>query len=201
MATESDQVARPRRRDAVATRKALLDAARALMAEHGVAGTSTRDVATAAGVNQTLVYRYFGSKEKLFSEAAESNVTGADLIIEQTPLDELVSALLTRVLGMSATSGADTDIAALASAANDETVRAIIRERIERGFGDRLAQRLDGPDAALRAELVAAMITGIAFLYRKIGTTALTGADRATLDGWVRSMAAPLLASPEAGNH
>ena len=83
----------------------------------------------------------------------------------------------------------------LVSAANDEFVRGIIRDRVESTFGARLAQRLGGPDAALRAELLAAVITGIAFLHRKVGTAAITGADRATLDAWVRRMAAPLLAA------
>lgn len=198
MATEGDQGVRPRRRDAEATRRALLAAARMLMARRGVEGTSTRDVAAAAGVNQALVYRYFGSKEKLFAEAAEGDETAADLIIEQTPLDEVASALLARVLDKTVTSQTGSDIGALVSAANDETVRAIIRDRIESGFGGRFAPRLDGPDAALRAELLAALITGTAFLYRKIGTTALTTADRATLDTWVRRMTAPLLTTPEA---
>jgi AcrR family transcriptional regulator len=194
MGAEGEQAVRRRRRDAAATRQALLDAARTLMARHGVEGTSTRDVATTAGVNQALVYRYFGSKEKLFAEAAGGEATVTDRLIEQTPLDELASTLIAHVLDLSMSTGTDADFSALVSAANDDTVREIIRNRIETGFDGRLAQRLDGPDAALRAELLAALITGIAFLHRKIGTTALTNADRATLDAWIRRMTAPLLA-------
>jgi AcrR family transcriptional regulator len=198
MAVEGDQVVRPRRRDAAATRRALLGAARTLMAQRGVEGTSTRDVAAEAGVNQALVYRYFGSKEKLFAEAAEGDPTVADRLIEQTPLDELASALVAHVLDMTVTSGTEAGISALVSAANDEAVRGIIRDRIESSFGVRLAQRLDGPEAALRAELLAALVTGIAFLYRKIGTTAITSADRGVLEAWVRRMAAPLLTASDA---
>jgi AcrR family transcriptional regulator len=196
MGAESEQSVRPRRRDAAATRQALLDAARALMARHGVEGTGTRDVATAAGVNQALVYRYFGSKAKLFAEAAGSDPRMANRVLAETPLDELASALLAHVLDMTVTTGGDADLSALVSAANDETVRAIIRNRVETGFDGQLAGRLDGPDTAVRAELLAALITGIAFLKRKIGTTALTNADRATLDTWVRRMAAPLFTKP-----
>lgn len=197
MGTEGEQAAQPRRRDAAATRQSLLDAARTLMARHGVEGTSTRDVAAAAGVNQALVYRYFGSKEKLFAEAASGETSAVDRLIEQTPLDELATTLTAHVLDMSMSTGTDADFSALVTAANDETVREIIRNRIEAGFDGRLAQRLDGSDAALRAELFAAVITGIAFLHRKIGTAALTEADRATLDTWVRRMTAPLLTEPE----
>lgn len=193
MGTPGEETVRPRRRDAAATRQALLEAARALMARHGVEGTSTRDVATAAGVNQALVYRYFGSKEKLFAEAAGSNPEVADRVFTETPLDELASVLLSHVLDMKLTSGSETDLSTLVSAANDETVRAIIRSRIENGFDGHLAARLDGPDTALRAELLAALVTGIAFLHRKVETPALTTADRAALDKWVRRMTAPLL--------
>lgn len=195
METEGDQAVRPRRRDAAATRRALLAAARMLMTRHGVEGTSTRDVAAAAGVNQALVYRYFGSKEKLFAEAADGDATATDHLIDETPLDELSSALVAHILDLTVTPGSD--ISVLVTAANDETVRAILRDRIETRFDGRLAQRLDGPDAAVRAELLAALVTGIAFLRRKIETPALTNADRATIDTWVRRMAAPLLTPAE----
>lgn len=188
----------PRRRDAAATRRALLFAARVLMAQHGVEGTSTRDVAGAAGVNQALVYRYFGSKEKLFAEAAGTSTTASTNIVEDTPLAELPRALLAHVLDVSAAvdDGAGS-ISAFMTAANDETVREILRERIDTVFGTRLAARLDGPDAAIRAELIAAVLTGLAFLRGKIGTRALSTASRETIAAYLDQMAAPLLGNPE----
>ncbi len=48
------------------TRTALLDAAEALMVEHGYAAVTTRRVATEAGVNNGLVYYYFGTMDDLF---------------------------------------------------------------------------------------------------------------------------------------
>jgi len=190
MESGSDHDDRPRRRDAAATRQALLGAARLLMAQHGVEGTSTRDVAAAAGVNQALVYRYFGSKEKLFAEAADSALA-TDNMMADTPLSELPAALLARVLDISE-SYHDSSLSALVSAANDETVRAIIRERIDAGFGSQLAPRLDGPDPELRAELLAALVIGIGFLKRKIGTPAITAADRDKLGRYVDQMVGPL---------
>ncbi|WP_433522298.1 hypothetical protein ACQPZ2_34825 [Nocardia pseudovaccinii] len=59
-------------------------------------------------------------------------------------------------------------ISRFVGAANDDTVRAILRERINSAFGDLLADRLDGPDTALRAELLAAIIVGVSFLRDKI---------------------------------
>jgi AcrR family transcriptional regulator len=48
------------------TRTALLDAAEALMVEHGYAAVTTRRVASSAGVNNGLVYYYFGTMDDLF---------------------------------------------------------------------------------------------------------------------------------------
>jgi AcrR family transcriptional regulator len=183
----------PRRRDAAATRQALLTAARLLIAHQGVEATSTRDVATAAGVNQALVYRYFGSKDKLFTEAVAGDTPARDDIMTGTPLADLPRELLNRTLDVLPGSDRASSLATLATGANDELVRAIIRERIERSFGTGLADRLSGPDPQLRAELLAALITGITVLRDKIGTPAITAADRDDLARYLELMAAPLL--------
>jgi AcrR family transcriptional regulator len=54
--------------DESATRTALLDAAESLMVDHGYAAVTTRRVATEAGVNNGLVYYYFGAMDDLFLE-------------------------------------------------------------------------------------------------------------------------------------
>lgn len=51
---------------AAATHKAILTAARSCFAARGLAATTTREIAKAAGVTQPLVHHYFGSKEALF---------------------------------------------------------------------------------------------------------------------------------------
>ena len=48
-----------------ATRDRIVAAAARLMFQHGVAGTSTDDVQTAAGVNTSQIYHYFGDKRNL----------------------------------------------------------------------------------------------------------------------------------------
>ena len=55
--------AKPTGRDAVVA--ATLAAAADLFAEKGPSATSIRDIASRAGVNHGLVFRYFGAKEKL----------------------------------------------------------------------------------------------------------------------------------------
>ena len=50
-------------------RRLLLESARALFAERGYAGTSTREITRAASVTEPMIFRHFGSKAKLFEEA------------------------------------------------------------------------------------------------------------------------------------
>jgi AcrR family transcriptional regulator len=180
-----------RRRDATATREALLAAARKLLASRGVEGTSTRDVSAAVGVNQALVYRYFGSKEKLFAEAAGGGFDSRDTLVADTPLNDLPRVLLERALD----AGGDSSgrLSDLVAAANDTMIRKVISEQVERGFDEQLASRLEGEDREVRAELLAAVIIGIAVLREKIGTKALVSADVDLLANHVDRIAAVLL--------
>lgn len=56
-------------------RRLLLTAARELFAEKGYNGTSTRDIADRAGVSEPMLFRHFGTKPKLFREAAVAPFT------------------------------------------------------------------------------------------------------------------------------
>ncbi|MCB9932944.1 MAG: TetR family transcriptional regulator [Planctomycetes bacterium] len=58
-----------RKRDAVRTKAAILEAAIAEFALRGPAGTRVDEVAARAGVNKSLIYQYFGSKQELYAEA------------------------------------------------------------------------------------------------------------------------------------
>jgi AcrR family transcriptional regulator len=59
----------PARRLRGEARRLLLDAARELFARQDYRGTTTREIAEAAGVSEYLVFRHFGSKAGLFREA------------------------------------------------------------------------------------------------------------------------------------
>ena len=52
-------------------REQILDAAARVFGERGYAGTTTDQVAQAAGISQPYVVRMFGSKEKLFGEVLD----------------------------------------------------------------------------------------------------------------------------------
>jgi AcrR family transcriptional regulator len=59
-----------------ATRRALLDAARAAFAEHGFTGTGREQVAAAAGVTRGALYHHFGTKEGIFRAVVEELESG-----------------------------------------------------------------------------------------------------------------------------
>jgi AcrR family transcriptional regulator len=63
----------PRRRDANATRAAILAAAMVRFAQLGY-GANLRDIAAEAGVDVALIKRYFGGKEALFTEALKASI-------------------------------------------------------------------------------------------------------------------------------
>ena len=71
---EAAAPAPPRRRDAAATRAALLEAARAAFTATGYDRTSLRDIAALAGSDVALIARYFGGKEGLFTEALKATI-------------------------------------------------------------------------------------------------------------------------------
>ena len=50
-------------------RRLLLESGRELFSRQGFSATSTREIADHAGVSETLMFRYFGSKAGLFREA------------------------------------------------------------------------------------------------------------------------------------
>jgi AcrR family transcriptional regulator len=52
-------------------RRQILDAALALFARHGYAGTTTKAIARDAGITEGLIYHYFGGKAELLVELAK----------------------------------------------------------------------------------------------------------------------------------
>ena len=49
-------------------RVAIVEAAKPLFAQHGFAGTTTKQIARAAGVSEALVFQHFPSKAALYRE-------------------------------------------------------------------------------------------------------------------------------------
>src|SRR5512142_187845 len=69
-----------RKRDAAATREAILEAATRRFATQGYERAGAREIAADAGVTAALVNRYFGSKEGLFAEVIRRALDIEDLL-------------------------------------------------------------------------------------------------------------------------
>lgn len=67
-----------RRRQAAATRAAVIDAARSAFLERGYAAASIPAIATAAGVSAELVYKSIGAKPALLKAVFDTSVAGDD---------------------------------------------------------------------------------------------------------------------------
>ncbi|EWC63906.1 Transcriptional regulator, TetR family [Actinokineospora spheciospongiae] len=159
--TEGD---RTRRRDAAATRQALLAAAAELFTARGFDRTSVRDIAALAEVNQALVFRYFGSKEELLG--AVLTAPGRE-IVATTPPEELLTRLVGEIFaGEPGGPGANLLLMALSGPQDGGAAEALDRE-VAAPLRAALRSLTDDPSADLRAELVCAWLLGIA-LVRQI---------------------------------
>lgn len=75
-------------RDAVATRRRILNVATRLFAKHGFEGATTDEIADKARVNKRMIYHYYGSKQNLYLEVLEQAYAGARAAEEKLKLDE-----------------------------------------------------------------------------------------------------------------
>jgi AcrR family transcriptional regulator len=147
----------PRRRDAGATRARLLDAARELFLSRGYSATGLREVAARAGVDVTLVRRYFGSKQRLFMEATD--VAGNVDEIRTAADDAVGERLIRRVL--SARRDVDAPLFALLRSSGDPSVVDRLNAQLEEGLTRSLAKRITADRAKIRADMVTALLLGI----------------------------------------
>lgn len=153
---------------------ALLGAAARLFTERGFDRTSVREVAAAVGVDQALVFRYFGSKDDLL--AAVLTAPGRALTAQG-------GDLLGTVIGEMFTDGGQTDNLLLLALSGPQ--RGKVAEALEREVAAPYRAALAGPgaddDALLRADLVLAWLLGIALLrqLRPDGPAATADAERA----------------------
>lgn len=141
-----------RQRDAAASRRALLAAAGALFHERGYEGATVREIGERAGVDAALIARYFGGKEGLYlAVLAEEDVE------DRTPMDP--HTLVAEMLAHWDLRGHSPVSRALGALEVSDDVRRQVHAIVRRRLLDRLA--LEGADAALRAEILIALVLGI----------------------------------------
>ncbi|MER7246301.1 TetR family transcriptional regulator [Kribbella sp. NPDC000426] len=163
----TDEQPATRRRDATATRAAILRAAQAAFTERGYDGAGVREIARAAEVDPRLIGKYFGSKEGLFAEVVEVAYEKSMMMTPELN-HEAAKALLTGE-DQHATDGM---LLTLRSVANPRAA-AIMRDSLERNYQARLADALPGPDRTGRSALLIAICAGMMLNRTVLGSTVL----------------------------
>lgn len=136
----------PRKRDAARTRAAILRAAQTLFAQKGYSTTGVREIAAAAGVNSTLVRRYFDSKEGLLREAVEDILQIAPFIEgDRHQLGKRAVALLLHGESI------PNPLAMMVLATADPDARRLCQDLMQERIIVPLAHWLGGADALERA--------------------------------------------------
>src|SRR3954471_10482095 len=137
------------------TETRILAAARRLFGEHGFDRTTIRAIAIEADSDPGLVMRYFGSKEKLFAQAAAMPVDGP---IEGSP--EEIAGQLTAELTEKLAGEPTAALAALRAMFSHpeaaEEVRAAMSAQQRQ-----VAAQLPGKDAVLRSGVIGALTLGL----------------------------------------
>lgn len=146
------------------TRAGILDAARECFAERGYDGTSLRRIAELAGVDQSLVNHFYGTKEKLFLVALEVPLQLSGAVAGAVPGDpagrgeRIVRAHLSIWDDLSCRPALMTMFrSAFVHEAAGGLLRAYATEAIREALGDVIT----GEDAEVRSALVAASLIGL----------------------------------------
>jgi AcrR family transcriptional regulator len=170
-----------RRRDAAATRSAILDAAAQRFAYQGYSGAGVREMAADAGVNAAMVNRYFGSKEGLFAEVIERAFDIRFLVDgDRATLAERLARRM--VYGREEVAGDQRmPLLLMLRSATEPGAAELMRPCLDRKILGPLAGCLDGPDAEVRAAMVIAQCTGFAILNQMLQPRALAEAQKEEL--------------------
>jgi len=186
----------PRRREqARATRRAVLEAARALFIAGGYVATTIDAIAHGARVSTETVYGIFGTKRSLLSELVDVSIAGSDdarPILEQAWVREMRDEPdLRRRLQILATSGrmilerraAVDEVVRGAAAADPEIMTLSDRAKSQRFIGQRELLRIVIGGGALRAGLDLETAADILYAVGSPDTYRLLVVDR----GWTSS--------------
>jgi len=143
------------KRDREATRTRLLERSRLRFARDGYDGTSVRDVAGDVGVDPALVFRYFGSKSALFTEAMAGSTS--PVVLPDGPVEELPARLLHQLVFEDwAEYAGEHPLIAMLRSAGHEDMKDRLRQQVCEGCPGVLSELAEGnDDKDLRTELSA----------------------------------------------
>lgn len=172
----------PMRRTSAETKASILAAARELFGSVGYGRTTIRAVAQRANIDPSMVIRYFGSKQRLFSDAAEFDLRLPDLSL--APRERVGSVLAGHFIDR--WEADDALVILLRTSVTDDTVA----DRMRSIFTSQLlpiAEKLhdDQDEAARRASLAASQVLGIALSLYILKFPPLAAMDREEIIEWI----------------
>ena len=151
-----------RRKCADTTRIAILEAAREKFAHSGYDQTGLREIAAAAGVDASLICRYFGSKQELLAAVLDCQSKFSGALAEHN--QGMGARLAEQLLMHPDKAGAPTQLLVMLRAASSPEASGLLKKSIETGFLAPLRARLTGDHRAERALLIASSIFGVAVM-------------------------------------
>jgi AcrR family transcriptional regulator len=173
------QVQAKPRRNAAATRSAILEAATRRFAFDGYERVGVREIAADAGVTAAMVNRYFLSKEGLFAEVIEHAFSGHVGGDPATLADRLARLM---VYGKEdKANDRQIPLLLLLHSATEPRAAELLKASLERTLLRQLAENLGGPDADIRAAMVIAQCVGFKILDQMLRTRAFTEVQREKL--------------------
>ncbi len=186
------------KRDREATRAALLAAARVRFGREGYTGTNVRSIAQDVGVDASLVFRYFGSKRKLFEEASTEDAQAAGAVLTG-PAEQLPARLLEMILREERPdSSVEHPFIAMLRSAGDETIRDQLHDQVCDTYIAGIRKLVHGPDADLRAELFSAWLLGIGVARTVVRSDALADTTPSAVAPYFERVACILLGGDDA---
>jgi len=167
-----------RRRNAAATRAAILASARRAFAQAGYDGAGVREIAGGAGVTAMLVNRYFGSKEELFAEVVADTMAQPFILTEKTlSSSTLGEDIATALVELTKSDATPLDgFLIMVHSASSKRAAEIGRAGIEKHHHKTMTAALSGDLAAQRAAVVLSIVAGFQVMRQMIGLTALAKA-------------------------
>ena len=169
-----------------ATRKVILDSARARFARDGFTKSTIRKIAGDAGVDPSLVMQYFGSKDELFASVMAvgpntmSRVSDAFDGPEDSLGERVTRAFLEVWDGDPQVS--EPLLAMLRAAIGNQQATVHLRELIQKRVIDDLSPRLrDDADMTTRIELACSLLVGVVVGRQVVEIEALVREDRDSL--------------------
>lgn len=166
------------------TREAILTAARVCFAERGFDATSLRRIAETAGVDQSLVHHFYGTKENLFLQALElpGKIEEAITAAAQGGLDGIGERVVRAHLSVwDDVSSRPALMTMVRSAAIHRAAAARLRETATGILARALGGVITGEDAMLRTSMVATQLVGLAMMRYVAHLEPLASADTDTV--------------------